>query len=92
MALDMVMMYIFFMSCGFGCLYLSFKRNAVMWGVFATIIFLSLTLYGSGIPFKTDAGGAIIPTAANYMAIGVSMLFMALSLLYTVYLAFQAFR
>ena len=91
MALEYVVLEIFFMFIGFGSLYLCFKRDAIFWAILATIIFISGVYFGVSIPFSTDISGAVIPTSANIMLTGVCLIFAFFSLFRSVYMAIMFF-
>ena len=83
---------IFVMIVSFGCLALSFKRDAIMWAVIATVIFTANVLFSAAIPYSVNAQGEVIGTAANVILTGVNLLFAFVSLFRSVYIAYNIFR
>lgn len=83
---------IFIMILGLVFFYISFKRDAVMWAVMATVLFLANAIYSGSIPFSTDASGAVIGTGANAMLLGVNLLFALLGLVRSFFVAFEMFK
>jgi len=84
--------FVFASLVAFGCLYVAFRRRAVMWSVIATIIFFINTVVAMGIPFKTDSAGNVIGTGMNIVLSGISMLFGFLALMVSVIFAFELMR
>ena len=91
MALEYVVLEVFFMLIGFGSLYLNFKREAVFWSILATIIFVTGVYFGITIPFSLDASGGLLMTSANVMLSGVNLIFAFFSLFRSVYMAIMFF-
>ena len=87
MPLDLVILMIFSMGIGFGALYLSIKREAVAWSVISTVIFITNILFAASIDF----GGGAMANPANYILIGLNMIFTFIALITTVKLAFDLF-
>lgn len=91
MGLEYVVVTIFLMVVGFGLYYIAFKRKAIMWSAFATVLFAVNILYSAGLPFETDVTGATIPTTANVVLSGVNLFFAFFGLIYCVHMAFEFF-
>lgn len=89
MITGLVFLTIFFMCIGFGLLYLSFRRRAIMWSILSTIVFGTLVPYGGSIPFVTDGAGNVVVQPANYMIIGLCLMFALFSLLKSVALLYD---
>lgn len=83
---------LFLIILGLGALYISYKRDAVMWAVLATVLFLANGIYSGSIPFSTDAVGAVIGTSANAVLLGVNLLFALFALIRCFYIAFEMFK
>jgi len=83
---------IFSWIVGFTCLYLGFKRDAILWYIIAAIIFLVTSLYGMTIPFNVDSSGQVIGTSANYMITGLSLIFFVISFLFALKYAFYILK
>lgn len=77
---SMVYVAIFAMLIGFVSLFIALKRDGLMWSVLATVVFLSNVLYSSGIPFEVNAVGQLVGTSANFILIGISLIFTFISL------------
>lgn len=77
---SMVYVAIFAMLVGFVSLFIALKRDGLMWSVLATVVFLSNVLYSSGIPFEVNAVGQLVGTSANFILIGISLIFTFISL------------
>ena len=92
MALDMVAIAIFTFALGGGCLYLGWKRNAILWFIIACVLFSSNMLYGGSIPFSTDASGNVLPTGANHILIGINLIGLVLALFFSIEYAFSLFK
>lgn len=82
----------FVMLIGFIALYLAWTREAFGWALIATVIFSVMVLYSFQIPFQTSADGLILLSPSNFMLAGINMLFTGISLLRTIYLAFEALK
>ena len=76
MVLAETLIYFFVFMLGAGALYMSsIRKRAVMWPVLAFGFFMIGVLYGSAIPFATNASGEVIGTPANMVLAGLSFMF-----------------
>ena len=78
---------------GVVALYVSHKRDAVMWSIMACVLFIANILYVASIPFASPtASGVFVGSTANIMLIGLNLIFTTYALIRSVYLSFQLFR
>lgn len=92
MALAETLSFLFVQAIALGCLYVSFRRNAIAWAVIATVLFAVSIPSAMTIPFKTNTAGEVVGTPMNIILSGVAWIFMFVSLVRSVYLAFQALK
>lgn len=92
MVLEQVVVSIFAMCIGFGFLYLTYKRNAVVWAILATILFVTNVAYGASIPFRIDNAGTTLMSGGNFVLAGISLIFAFIGLLFSVAFAFELFK
>jgi hypothetical protein len=88
MALEIAIIVIFTMLIGFGSLYLSFRRDAIAWSVIAAVIFIANIMFSASVDF----GGGPMASSANYVLIGLNMLFAFIALIRSISMAFEVFK
>lgn len=86
MSLAEVVVAVFMMIVGIGALYLSFRRNAIVWSIISTVIFSVMVIQTLTIPFSSDV------TTTNILLSGVCLLFTFIALLKSIVLGFEIFK
>lgn len=82
---------IFMMIVGFGTLYLSFRRDAVVWAIISAVLFGITALVGLSAPFLVNLSEQTMETPINYLLFGTSLIFSFIGVLQSVRLAFRLF-
>lgn len=92
-AISETLLCFFVFLIGIFSLYMSYRRKgAIIWPFLSVVMFLINVLYSYSIPFSVDASGAIIVTSTNVVLSGVSLIFVCIALLRTVFIAFSFFK
>ena len=82
--------YIFIFIISSVCLYMGFKRNALVWFFVSTIFYSGNAVYAMTIPFTTS-GGLVVASSANFVLSVASWFFMFVSFLFLVKMIFEFF-
>lgn len=91
MALAETITVIFFFIISIGSLYISYKRNAVMWAIIATILFVVGINVSMTVPF-VSVDGVSTGSPSNIALAGLNLIFAFVSLTRSAYLAIQGLK